>query len=244
MNLASAEYWDNSYRQLALNIAPTRDALRLWLQKHIPAVNNATCLEIGCFPGRYLAVLGMIGYKLYGIDLTERVLTDLPYWLKEQGCRVGEFFREDVFSFAARNDMTFDAVCSFGFIEHFVNWQEILELHAQQVSRGGLLIMAVPNFAGLLQRSLHAILDSENLKRHNVASMCPEKWRDQLELKGFSISFAGPIGSFDFWTDYPNANLFQIKGAALIRRMIPLAQRLPPCRTYSPYYGIIARNKL
>jgi SAM-dependent methyltransferase len=242
MNLAPAEYWDNSYKQMALDIVPPQDTLRLWLQKNIPPGGNATCLEIGCFPGRYLAVLGKMNYKLYGVDLTERVIADLPLWLKEQGCQVGEFFREDAIAFASHSDKTFDLVCSFGFIEHFINWPEILELHARQVSIGGLLVVAVPNFAGLLQRGLHRILDTENFKRHNVAAMCPEKWRDQLAAAGFSVSFSGPIGSFDFWTDNPNANRLQIIGSALVTRMIPLVRCLPPSLVYSPFYGIIARK--
>jgi L-malate glycosyltransferase len=243
MNLAPIEYWDNSYKQLTLKIAPPDDVLRIWLQKHVPKGKNSTCLEIGCFPGRYLAVMGKMSYKLYGIDLTERVLTDLPLWLKKQGYQIGKFFREDIYLFAARHNMKFDIVCSFGFIEHFTNWPEILELHARQVSNGGLLVIATPNFNGLIQKSLHTILDSENYQRHNVTAMCPSKWQNHLESSGFSISFAGPIGSFNFWTDSPNANIFQVIGAKLIRKMIPLAKRLPPSSIYSPFYGIVARKK-
>ena len=117
-----------------------------------------------------------------------------------------------------------------------------LQLHAKKVSKGGLLVVTVPNFAGLLQRGLHVLLDAENLKRHNIQAMCPEKWKDQLLSAGFSVHFHGSIGSFDFWTENPNANRFQIIGSALVKKMIPFLRCFPPSKIYSPFYGVIARK--
>lgn len=242
MNLVPDNYWANAYRELVLDVAPPQDILRLWLENNIPVAKSATCFEFGCFPGRYLAVLGKMNYKLYGVDLAARVTTDLPLWLKQQGFQVGCFVQEDVFAFASQSEMTYDLVCSFGFMEHFADWQEILELHTGKVSKGGLLVVTVPNFAGLLQRSLHVLLDAENMKRHNIRAMCPDKWKDYLLSAGFSVQFHGSIGHFDFWIENPNANRFQIIGSALVKKMIPFLRCFPPCKIYSPFYGVIARK--
>ena len=66
------------------------------------------------------------------------------------------------------------SVSSFGFIEHFVNWKEILTQQARLVNNGGYLVVEAPNFYGLIQKMLHWFFDKENYKRHYVPSMSPQ----------------------------------------------------------------------
>jgi len=54
------------------------------------------------------------------------------------------------------NPHKFDIVASFGFIEHFTNWVEILESHISLLNNNGYLIVEVPNFIGPFQHWLHA----------------------------------------------------------------------------------------
>ena len=78
MNLVPQEYWDKGYETLELDIAPKDDTVRRWIELFFSNRGKGRCLEIGCFPGRYLAVFGELGYELNGIDLTPRVESDLP----------------------------------------------------------------------------------------------------------------------------------------------------------------------
>jgi SAM-dependent methyltransferase len=126
-NFCEQRLWDDGYVQAELFVAPPDDLIRRWLQKHVPS-GQGSCLELGCFPGRYLAVLGELGYEVNGIDLTPRVEQDLKPWLQRQGYRVGEFIRDDVFTHAFRR--RYDIVCSFGLIEHFEDWPGLLRRHA------------------------------------------------------------------------------------------------------------------
>ena len=179
-NFCEQRLWDEGYVKSDLFVAPPDDLIRRWLQKNIPP-GQGSCLELGCFPGRYLAVFGELGYEVNGIDLTPRVELDLKPWLQQRGYQVGELIRDDVFThpFGRR----YDIVCSFGLIEHFEDWPGLLRRHAELVAEGGTLIVSTPNFRTGIQGLLHRWCDQENLGRHNLAAMFPDKWAQVARRK-------------------------------------------------------------
>jgi SAM-dependent methyltransferase len=168
--LADQTYWDQSYERYEFRPAPDDNMLLRWIRQSLPPGTGA-CLEVGCFPGRFLPILGELGYELHGIDLTPRVEQDLPAWLRNQGYRVGRFVKGEFLSWDPGR--RYDVVCSFGFIEHFSDWPAVLRSQARLVAKGGYLVVSTPNFRGALQWLLHWSLDRQNLKRHNIWSMNP-----------------------------------------------------------------------
>ncbi len=235
--------WDESYVGLKLEIAPPQDAVRTWIEQWV-APGQGDCLELGCFPGRYLAVLGELGYELNGVDLTPRVESDLPDWLGQQGYRLGNFCRADIFQHDFRRQ--YDVVCSFGLVEHFGQWAELIQAHARLVKPKGLLLVATPNFRGWAQRLLHEWLDRANLAEHNLEAMQPAQWSAQVAAMGFSVLSCGWFGRVDFWSN-PDPNRSLVKRAALrgVRKMLPVLRWLPEgFASYSPYCGLAARKCL
>lgn len=105
---------------------PQDNAIRKWIENYFSVMSSSyhsrSVLEIGCFPGKFLSVFGELGYELNGIDISPRVETDLPIWLRDKGYKTGNFINADFFDYA--DSRKYGVVCSFGFIEHFVNWQE------------------------------------------------------------------------------------------------------------------------
>lgn len=199
-SLIPQEWWDEQYRTYKLQVVKKDDLLRQWLEKVVPPVTpkySKRCIEIGCYPGRYLAVLGQMGYEVNGIDLTPGVEELMPSWLSQQGCRVGAFIREDFRSYV--NIEKYDLVYSIGFIEHYVDWESVLEQHVKYVAPGGFLVVTVPNFQGGAQWLLHRWLDSENLAGHNMDSMHPCRWVKIVEDCGLKVWHAGYTGRFLFW---------------------------------------------
>ena len=199
-------------------------------------------MELGCFPGRYLVVLAMMGYEVHGIDLTPRIETDLKKWFLANGYRAGDFIRADVTSYVFKQ--AYDVVCSFGLIEHFTNWQELLKTHAGLVKPGGFLAVSTPNFRGFIQKSLHSALDSQNLSMHNLEAMTPKQWAAIIQPLGFEIISAGYFGGFDFWVGAEERNLLQKGVIRLVRHARPLLAYLLPSKAsaYSAYCGLIARR--
>lgn len=243
MNLVPQQYWDKGYENLTLDIAPKDDMVRQWIESFFCRKNEGRCLEIGCFPGRYLAVFGELGYELNGIDLTPRVDADLPTWLRLQNYKVGNFVNINFRDYKPQEK--FDVVSSFGYIEHFVNWKEILKQQAMLVKEDGYLVVETPNFYGLIQRVLHVLFDNNNYKRHNILSMNPTLWSREAQTLNFEIIYCGAFGAFDFWFESQERNYLQRKLLdKMIKHLFPCIKKLPKDnRAYSPYCGLIARKK-
>jgi L-malate glycosyltransferase len=222
-------------------MAPPHDELRRWLETNLPDGAGKSCLEVGCFPGRYLAVLGEMHYELHGVDLTPRV-SEIKYWLDSRGYNTGGFEHADFLKY--NNSQSYDLVCSFGFIEHFTNWEEVLLRHAELVKEGGKLVIETPNFRGFLQNLLHRTLDATNYKRHYIPAMQPLKWKAILEDRGFQVERCEYFGKFEFWSDAGERGFFGKVGMKLLSFFqTSLQKRKPGSASISPYCGIIAIKK-
>lgn len=231
--------WDDAYHGVPLAMAAAGDPVRAWLERHLPRGGGAA-LELGCFPGRYLAVLGALGYEVNGLDLTPR-LAELPPWFARLGQRVGTFTRADVFMhpFPRR----FEVVCSFGLIEHFGDWPGLLRRHADLVAPGGWLAVSTPNFRGGLQQALHRWLDAANLAEHNLAAMSPAAWAAVVQPLGFEIMHCGWLGPFDFWVGAAPRRWPQRVALQAIHHLAPALRLLPDnVGSYAPYCALVARR--
>lgn len=241
---ASKEYWEKSYEDKKSEIAPKGAFIRTWLEDHFPHLNpgeSKTCIEIGCYPGRYLAVFGELGYKISGIDYYSQLDLMIEH-MKKQGYQLGNFWQQDFFTFDPGKK--YDVVMSVGFIEHFPNYEEVIEKHLRLVKDGGTLVLVAPNFIGRFQHWLHSNFDQQNLSRHYVPAMDVKKWVEILRRENFQIIYQGYFGSFHFWTDVEPQNAFSKIVLKILYFLKPYLQRLLPKdkRSYSPFGGVIARK--
>ncbi len=241
MDFIDQDYWDDSYSGFEFYRVDNDDPVRLWIEEYFRN-GSGTCFEVGCFPGRYLGVFGELGYELNGIDLTPRVEHDFAKWLSHRGFKVGSFTQGDFMEIEASKQ--FDIVCSFGFIEHYTNWDQAIKKHFDWLKPGGFLVLEAPNFRGWFQHFLHQLVDQENLKRHNLDSMVPLQWADLAREAGFEIIQEGYIGTYLFWEDEQERNLIQqliLKGIRLLGRILPsiLPKGLP---AFAPFCTLIARK--
>lgn len=240
MDKVSQSYWDNSYSAYKYEIA--NDTLTRWLDKHLDE-KKGTAFEAGCYPGRYLAYLGKKGWIVSGMDLTPRMEMDFKDWMAKNEIRFGKIEKGDVLTYMKTTTDKYDLACSFGFIEHFQNFPEIIALHDNILCAGGKLVITTPHFKGPVQLFLHTWFDKENLSRHHVPSMDPVLWKNQLEAMGYKVVWSGYFGHFDFWADKQKRNFLNKLCLYIITRMVPLLRWLPDSRLYSPYCGIIAEKK-
>jgi len=244
MDLVSQNYWDSSYNDFDYYIPS--DEVTTWIDgfdKSLLQVASNNVFELGCFPGRYLSYIGKKGWRVNGMDLTPRVATDFVDWLKSIQIATGHIAAGDVLAYAKTTTDRYDMVCSFGFIEHFENFDEIIRLHDSILKPGGRLMITTPNFRGGIQKFLHTTLDAENLARHYLPSMKPYLWKKQLEAMGYTIQYAGYFGNFDFWSDNQERNALQKLSLKVVRKIKPLLKLLPDNAAYSPYCGIFAQKK-
>jgi SAM-dependent methyltransferase len=223
--LASIDFWQQNYGNSPLLEANADHPVIRWLAEHI------------------LPFFGHLGYRLHGLDVIPRVL-EMPAWLHERGLAVGDFWQQDFFS--GKPQRQYEIVCSFGFIEHFSNWEDGVARHLEWVAPGGLLIITSPNFNGVLQKYFHRLFDKINFQRHYLPAMDPFKWRTIVEKMGFSVEFCGYFGRFDMWAAYQKRSFpAKLLVHGIVDVLVPLLRRLPwPAgrKLYSPYCGMIAKK--
>lgn len=241
-NLAEQSYWNESYANLDFPPLNTANPIARLILKYF-AGTKGSVFEVGCFPGNFLPIFGLLGYELNGLDQAPRTDTDLAAWLRKSNFSVGELTRGDFLNFFSNKQ--YDVVCSFGFIEHFTDTKEIILAHDRFVKNGGRLILTTPNFRGAWQNYFHWFLDRENYQRHNIASMDQRLWKKILEEAGYEIEYCGWFGGFNFWVEEQDRYWLQKIILKILLKIFWLIRSLPwpNSEIYSPFCGLIARKK-
>lgn len=242
-NLATLNYWINIHGKLDISLKGD-DVFENWITKYIDYTKINTSIEIGCFPGKFLTILGKRGVEVNGIDFIPSVV-DLEEVFKEKGYIVGEFINADFTKYKFQKK--YDCVMSFGFIEHFKNWEEIISMHLELVSENGYVIIEAPNFRGVFQRLPRYIFDYKNYRRHNIDSMNLEKWNEIIKKNGFEIVTSNYFGGFNLWFENNSKNIYIIKLRVVIFKILKkiknkLYPNLKEDSSFSCMMGIIAKR--
>ncbi|MCK9351780.1 MAG: class I SAM-dependent methyltransferase [Candidatus Pacebacteria bacterium] len=159
---------------------------------------NKTVLEIGCAGGDFLYhIHNKFSHIPYGIDYSEKIeLTRNKF--SENGAVAPTLYLQDLMTWTT--EKKFDVVCSFGFVEHFENFDFVIKKHADLVSNDGLLILTIPHFSHG-QYFLHWLLDRKNLKLHNTKIMNLRSFKKAFAKLPFEIKELSYYGTFAFWME-------------------------------------------
>jgi len=219
------------------------------LEKYLPRPADGRILdflEIGCFPGRFLYYFAKeFGYRVSGLDFVAET-EEITGWLSELGVNA-QVVVADFFHF--QPERTYDVVASFGFVEHFPNWEEVLERHLALLNPGGTLVIEFPNFR-YGQYWLRRFLQPDILEGHCLEVMDPGMWARAMKTRGLEIIYRGYYQTFLLWGGLSG------KGAAKVMKKVAMEplrflQRIIkkfhidyPNRYFSPYCYIIARRPI
>jgi cyclopropane fatty-acyl-phospholipid synthase-like methyltransferase len=234
-------YWDSLYStQEARYDSETRILFEDLFDRFLKP--GGTCFEVGCYPGNFLIHLGRkFGYEISGIDATPFVQTRMVERLRRHNLRTGHFFLGDFLEF--HSPQLYDVVCSFGFIEHFTNFEEVIEKHIRMLAPGGTLILSCPNFR-YAQFVFHRLLDPVNLTRHVLKAMDLNRWRELLERNDLKILHHDYYKTAGFWADTPRPGKLMSHAIYYVKRInqiIDLRMNYPN-RFLSPYMISISRS--
>ncbi|MFA5023930.1 MAG: class I SAM-dependent methyltransferase [Patescibacteria group bacterium] len=194
--VASSKYWNDHWPEKKFSIASSRHPIRRWIESEVRATTKADVFEIGCYPGKFLAVFGELGYTLNGIDSFSKTNPAMSDWLKNEGYKIGQFYQSDFLNFSSKQQ--YDIVCSFGFIEHFKNWEEVLINHIRLTKDGGHIIIDVPNLKSPLYYFLYKIFEPEVLKNHEFSAMNKETIKTVFRNNGCTVEAAMYLSRFHF----------------------------------------------
>lgn len=134
-------------------------------------------LDIGCGRGNLLAALRDMGYECHGVERKEFPAGDTP---RAIALHIGDL--KD----AAFADGSFDAVIIWHVLEHASDPVEMVRESARVLRAGGLLAIAVPNFASMQSRLFRRTWFHLDLPRH-LYHFTPETLTGILGRFGFAV---------------------------------------------------------
>jgi L-malate glycosyltransferase len=196
MNIVPQTYWDDLSEQVELEFLDAKDPIRLLINKYIPVTQNGTAFEAGCYPGRFLAVFGDLNYTLHGLDTTPRV-QEVTKKLTQHNYNTGTIINGDFTQLSTQ--VKYTVVSSFGFIEHFENYLQVIDKHCTHVEENGYLVISAPNFRHGIPYLFHRWLNTDSFYKHVIESMRPSVWEQQVKQNGFTVLFSGYCGGIDLW---------------------------------------------
>lgn len=197
--LTTAEFWDDYWEGLLL---PTSVDSSMPFDRCFSAAlarvfagTSGTVLEVGCAPGKWLAFLARTcGLDPAGIEYSREGMQATLRNLELQGIDAPGIVEADFLTLEP--EPRFEAVASYGFIEHFDDPGAVLDRHLAWLAPGGLLVIGVPNFRGI-HGVLQRVLDPTVVDKHNLDVMCPEYFRRFAEERGLVIESLDYLCGFE-----------------------------------------------
>ena len=161
----------------------------------LPAIQGLTILEVGGAYGEYLLYLTRrFNYKAYSLDYSRVGNEQTLETFSKAGIPV-QVFERDLFS--DNSDLPeFDIVFSLGFIEHFDDPVIVVAKHLDLLKPGGILLLGVPNYAGIYRPVLRRLAPSIE-QTHNMNIMDLENWKIFEDKFSVNPIFTEYIGGFE-----------------------------------------------
>ena len=244
--LTSKEYWDEYWgetKRISSDLDKKVLFKEIFSRYLINAEKNKVAIEIGCVPGLNLAyICKNFGYFPEGIDFVKNSEKITGQTLRNFGLNKYRIYTEDFLKWKPVKE--YDLVISRGFIEHFLNPDEIINKHINLLKKGGKIILEVPNF-GNGQKSLHWYLDRENLSKHNTNVMSIPYFKETARKYNLKIDYLDYYGGlFDFWWENKNANITQKMAYCILRLTGLITKKISFSNKYfSPFILMIAEKK-
>jgi 2-polyprenyl-3-methyl-5-hydroxy-6-metoxy-1,4-benzoquinol methylase len=232
------QYWDS--KNLVKKISK-RHFFKPLFDTHFSHLKDRTLIEIGGFPGTYAIYLA----KFYGLKTTlldyvedKKLLREMLEANKVNGEKVTSL-KTDFLRYTPTSK--YDAVVSFGFVEHFDDTNEIITRHVALCKKGGTILIAIPNFLGL-NGKIQQIYDPENLKVHNLKAMDCKVLEDIMarqKVREYTIKY---YGGLLIWLERMNKRPLLLQMGFLIVNCIGLCLKFLGfnARWSSPYIIISA----
>lgn len=265
-DIAGRQFWDSQWRDGSplpalwnVDSEHFRDTaerslfreMQAQFARYLGACSGRTLIEVGCARSEVLPLFAIkSGFRVAGMDyspagcrLAEAVLA------REQVD--GEIVCCDVFALPDRFISRFDAVVSFGLVEHFTDTREIVAALARLLRPGGVMFTHIPNMngsIGWLQRCLNPGV----YKVH--VPLTPDALRSAHEACGLQVAscdffLSSNFGVLNLGQPEPSSRNWEMKrrlltGLTRISKFIWLIERqigaLPTSRLFSPMINCVA----
>lgn len=255
------DYWNSAW-----TASPVREAvnpalpglnnlvhrrIHQWIAPHLAATaRGARILEIGCGCSAWLPYFALqYGFEVTGVDYAPAGCEGARRTLA--GANVpGEVVQCDFREPPEALLGAFDAVFSFGVIEHFTDTPAALRACASYLKPQGKLITIVPNMNGIpgsLQKHLdrdvydiHVPLDRASLASAHAMAGLEQTSCDYLLFANLNVVNVDRRRERWFYRPFVRARSWASKGFWILEETLA---PFPPNRLTSPYIGCVARRR-
>lgn len=253
---AGREFWDDAWegRPPPRVVDPTEPGMRNYVRSRLCAlvrddlgpVMPGRLIEVGCANSAWLPWYSTgLGAEVWGLDYSEPGAREARAVLARSGVD-GTIVCADMFNPPDELRGTFDAVVSWGVVEHFEDTSAALSAIAELLAPSGRMLTLIPNMAGatgwlskVTNRPVydtHEVIDRERLARaHRDAGL------DLLRCDYFLSAHAGVINLDGAPVGKPRALAQRVAVAGLARLtwgMWAIQRRTgwePLTKRWSPY---------
>jgi len=239
--LVPKEYWDKHWL-LEEKFHPDRYLFDRLLRRFLP--HGGRYFEVGCAPGTTMAYFQRkFDYDVTGIDYSSG--DQVRKTMARYAIADYTLIEEDFLTY--RTAERYDVVGSFGFVEHFRDYGEVLRLQARLVRPGGYILVEVPNLR-YVNWLLYRLFLPGQLRLHNLAVMQPRVMLDGIRAEAdFTPLYASYHGTSILQSDPQNPvlrkhPLMRVAAAAASGSLELLHLDNVPSRFLSPYIIVIARR--
>lgn len=175
--LSLQQYWDEEWRKWQEtwkgeeNYSNEEKSIQGYyfntlFKKYLPH-GEKTYLEIGCAPGSIMVNFAKnFRYRVSGIDYSSGEV--VRNTLKRHKIMDYDLIEQDFLDF--ETVQKFDVVASFGFVEHFEDYNYVIAKQASLVKQDGFLIVQVPNIR-YFNYLLFRLFFPHSIKMHNLKVM-------------------------------------------------------------------------
>jgi SAM-dependent methyltransferase len=195
---------------LAMAKSPHYSRIGDWIER-----GSGRALEIGCGPGRYVALLAHLGHEVIGCDPIK-----YETWVKFEPLRSVQFMagvRAESIPFP---DGHFDHVACMGALLYFADPRRALQEIRRVLKPGGRLIVRTVNRNNLKTLITRKTLDPGAPNQFNLGEL-----EEFLRAGGFSVSHSMAYG---FWPPIANGWWWYVSNCSLsVRSQLVLSSLTP-----------------
>lgn len=195
------------------------------IKAYIPKSNKEKrAIEIGCAPGKWLVFFNKhMGYLVDGVEYIEAAVEKTICNMKMNNVPEDQFnvYMTDFLKWDIKNE--YDVVFSLGFIEHFKDYNRVMDSHLKLLNKNGYLIIGVPRFRGInyfLQKIIETFSNVRFLNNHNLNVMDISLYKQFGNSRKIQNIYIGYVGGFEpglFPTNKINNNFIRFFVKALNR---------------------------
>lgn len=203
-DLTSEDFWNSYWSSLKLPVTVDLNFKndQVIAQAIISSIHGSeikSALEIGCAPGKWLSFIAKtFDSKVTGIEYVapaaQKTIENLEMQhIQNYRIITGDFFKHEL-------KETFDLVISLGFIEHFSNYESVLDEQLKLVSKNGFLVVGIPRFKGInymVQKGIDYFIQNKLIVSHNLSTMNLEVFESFAKKNSLQVITNTFIGGFE-----------------------------------------------